>query len=176
MLLLDKPKRIKRNLSLDKNVTSSITPRVGYTARLNQCTWPSSDLQHNSKRTSSLRRPGTAAVSAVLSFRNTTRIPLTSCFVFSFFLGLSQACRWVDLSSRYSQPQSARQTLIDWCWRWRLCTIPKSGQILTSRYGVMSGKKLMFVDHGLCVFPVKPATELQTDKHVIINYASVRRT
>jgi hypothetical protein len=37
----------------------------------------------------------------------------------------------------------------------------------------MSGKKLMFVDHGLCVFPAKPATELQTDKHAVINDASV---
>jgi hypothetical protein len=34
MLLLDKLKHNKRNLSLDKNVTSCITPRVGYTAGL----------------------------------------------------------------------------------------------------------------------------------------------
>jgi len=37
----------------------------------------------------------------------------------------------------------------------------------------MSGKELIFVEHGLRVFAVKPATELQTDKHAVINDASM---
>ena len=31
----------------------------------------------------------------------------------------------------------------------------------------------MCVDHGQCVFSAKPAAELQTHKHVVINYASM---